>query len=262
MNIELLSHKPNLCKAIKLIVTPLAALSMVSDLPGTYYKTQEIPDKYKICGLFENILGWHFDKKDRIEILKEIKKNYQKKFKEKGYDISASNSSYQPLLLDFFEIGMVYMSESINYNDLWKRSFSRMDADVHPNGTPNLDYKVLRQKGWVKEKELEQENIKKEIKNIKDSSGDESALNTLKEKLLPPSISPLLKFFQNNKKAYPMYYTSPTLREYTDYLGGEIQIGLKMDENLFKLMSVSLKECSSAYLGNSEGWVEIKLEEL
>ncbi len=226
MDLNILENKPDLNKCVKLIIEPLAPLSMVSDLPGTYYKVQEVPDKFKLCGLFENILGWQFSKKDRQAITKNLKNHYNKRFKEKDYDLSSSNSGFQPLLLDFFEIGMVYKSESINFNDLWKRSFRRNDEDVHPKGTPNLDYQKLR------EKQIQLKSI------------------SLKE------------FYKSNLSSFPLYYTTPTLREYIDYLGQNIQISLKIDQTLLSLLNQAINECSSAYLGNSEGWVEIKIEEL
>ncbi|MCO6461678.1 MAG: type I-PGING CRISPR-associated protein Cas5p [Saprospiraceae bacterium] len=261
MDINLLLEKPEIDKNIKVIIGPLAPLSMIADIPGTYYKAQEVPDKYKLCGLFENILGWHFSKNDRAKIAKKIKDLNQKKLKNKDYVPTQANSGFQPLLFDFFEVGMIYRSQGVNYNDLWKRSFSRMDADVHPKGTPNLDYEVLKKKNWIKKKEEEQANIKKELKDLKDS-GDESKVDALKSQLLPGSTSPLLAFFQMHKGNYPLYYTSPTLREYIDYSGGEIQMKLTIDSRLFNILSDSLKENSTAYLGNNEGWVEIKLEEL
>lgn len=258
MELNILLEKPVLNKDVKLVIEPLAPLSMVSEIPGTYYKAQDVPDRFKLCGLFENILGWHFSKKDREDILKYLKDHYKKNFKEKEFELEKSNSSYQPLLLDFFEIGMVYKTESINYNDLWKRSFSRMDADVHPKGTPNIDYSRLKQKGWIKKEEIRQEEVKNEIKTL-DSKTDKDKISELKGGI---KKKPLLQFFESNKKAYPMYYTSPTLREYIDYLSGNIQMSLKIDENLFELLSKALLGYSSAYLGNNEGWVEIKLEEL
>lgn len=226
MDINILLEEPEINKNIKIIIEPLAPLSMVSDIPGTYYKALEVPDKYKLCGLFENILGWHFSKNDRAKIAKKIKDFNQKKLKNKDYTPMQANSGFQPLMFDFFKVGMTYRSQGVNYNDLWKRSFSRMDADVHPKGTPNLDYSILREKPIA-------------LKNEK-----------------------LLNFFKRHKASYPMFYTSPTLREYIDYSGGEIQMKLTMDSRLFNILSDSLIENSTAYLGNSEGWVEIKLEEL
>jgi len=227
MDIKILSEKPEINKDVKLIIDPLAPLSMVADIPGTYYKAQEVPDKYKLCGLFENILGWHFSKNDRSKILKKVKENYKKKFKKKNYRLKQANSGYTPLLYDFFEMGMVFKNEPINYNDLWKRCFSRTDENkVHPNGTPNLDYRTLRRK-YI-------------------------ALRTEK----------LETFYKININSFPMYYTTPTLREYVDYQYYNIQIALKIDDGLYRMLQEALHECSTAYLGNSESWVEIKIEEL
>lgn len=258
--IKLLLKDPQKKLKAKLTIVPLAPLSMVSDIPGTYYKTQEVPDKFKLCGLFENILGWHFSKNDREQISKKIKEFNIKKLKNKKYQLNRSNSSFQPLLFDFFDVGLVFKQSSINYNDLWKRAFSRMDADVHPKGTPNLDYGTLKKKNWITEKEKEQAEIKEQIKQL-DKELEKDKIDELKSKLLPGATSPLLAFFQENKKTFPLYYTSPTLREYIDH-SGPIQIGLDIDKKLFDLLMESLIENSTAYLGNSEGWVEINLEEI
>lgn len=258
MDLGILLLKPKLDKKIKLIIEPLAPLSMVSDLPGTYYKNHDVPDIFKICGLFENVLGWHFDKKDRNSILKYLKKHYKKNLNENDFDIERSNSKYQPLLINYFEMGMVFKFESFNYDDLWKRCFSRMDADVHPKGTINLDYETLKEKVWIKEEEKLQEKIKEEIKAL-DSKLDKEKIAELKEET---KKTPLLKFFEENKKSYPMYYTSPTLREYTDYLGSNIQISLMIDDRLLEMLKDALNICATAYLGNSEGWIEMKIEVL
>jgi len=262
IDIELIFQKHILDKKVKLIIEPLAPLSMVSDIPGTYFKTQNVPDKYKICGLFENILGWHFSKNDRIKIAKKIKEFNVKKLKNIEYSSKLSNSSYQPLLFDSFETGLVFKQPSFYYNDLWKKAFSRMDADVHPKGTPNVDYEVLRKKKWIKFKEQEQEKIKEKINKLKkDEEGNTQEIEHLKERLLPNSTSPLLAFFKNNANGYPMYYTSPTQREYVVH-EGSIQIKIDMTSQLFFKLNKALQNNSTAYLGNSEGWVEIKIEEL
>ncbi len=256
MDINILKNKPELTEKIKLTVQPLAPLSMVSDIPGTYYKTQNTPDKYKLCGLFENILGWHFSVNDRDKINKELKR------KNKTRTVNESNSSYKPLLFDFFDITLSYTSKTIQYNDLWKKSFRRSDADVHPKGTPNLDYAVLRKKSWVKNKETEQEELKEELKKLKnDEESNKEKIEALKEKLLPSSTTPLLSFFKDNISAYPTFYTSPTLREYISFEGG-IQLGLSIDKDLLTQLENVLRDCSTGYLGNSEGWIELKIERL
>lgn len=86
-------------------------------------------------------------------------------------------------------------------------------------------------------------------------------MELIKEKLLPSSTSPLLAFFKDNANGYPMYYTSPTQREYVVH-EGPIHIKIEMTKELFSELKKALQTNSSAYLGNSEGWVEINIEEL
>ncbi|MCU0440682.1 MAG: type I-PGING CRISPR-associated protein Cas5p [Raineya sp.] len=226
INLDFIFQEPSSPdKKVKLIIEPLAPLSMVSDIPGAYYKTLEIPDKYKLCGLFENILGWHFDKADRDAIHKKRKGLYEKRNKDKKYISNDSNSGFRPLLFDYFEMGIVLKHGSIQYNDLWKRAFSRLDAYVHANGSPNLNYETLK----TKPKNLDNKSVE--------------------------------VFLKANKSKYPMFYTSPTLREFIAY-DGTIQIGLIMSERLYTELKQSLETNSTAYLGTSEGWVEINIEEI
>lgn len=63
IDLSILRKMPELDKRVVLAVRPLAPLSMVDELPGSFYKTLKHPSKKMICGLFENMLGWHFDKK-------------------------------------------------------------------------------------------------------------------------------------------------------------------------------------------------------
>jgi len=224
IDLNILFQKPEKDKIVTLEILPLAPLSMVSNIPGTYYKTQEIPDKFKLCGLFENILGWHFGKNDRIAIYKKLKEFHVKKLKNKDFELAESNSGFKPLLYDFFEVGLVVKPQSSFYNDLWKKSFSRMDADTHAKGTPNLDYNILKKKHLF----------------LKSEDGG------------------LPVFFQKYKSNYPMFYTSPTLREYVVH-ENQIQITLKINKDLFELLKSAINENSASYLGNSEGWVELNI---
>ncbi|MCO5237388.1 MAG: hypothetical protein M9933_14075 [Chitinophagaceae bacterium] len=104
MNIEILQTQSNINKVAKLTIQPLAPLSMVSEIPGTYYKAEDIPDKIKLCGLFENILGWHFDKKDRDEISKDLIDFHKKRLKNKKYGIGKSNSATSRYYLTFSKL--------------------------------------------------------------------------------------------------------------------------------------------------------------
>ena len=74
IDISLLFEEPKFDAIVILTIQPLAPLSMVNNLPGSYYKTESIPTKFMLSGLFENLLGWHFSKEDRMKIFREMKK--------------------------------------------------------------------------------------------------------------------------------------------------------------------------------------------
>jgi CRISPR-associated protein Cas5 len=223
IDLNILYKKPDLNKTVKLEIIPLAPLSMVSDIPGTYYKTLDCPNQHMICGLIENIIGWHFDKKDREAILKKIK-TVNKKNKEES-KLEKSNSGYQPLVNNLFNLGLVMKSKSFKYNDLWKKSFSRTDADVHPKGSIHLDYEAL------------------------------------KTKVIALKSQNLLQFFKSNVNNYPLYYSSPTVREYVVH-DSPITMRIEIDEDLLILIEKALINNSTASLGTSEGWVEVKIERI
>ena len=96
IDITILKKEPLLDIQAILIIEPLAPLSMVSDLPGSYYKSSKIPSKKMICGLIENVIGWHFSAKMRISILNQIK---QSRENINDYELG---STYKPLLMDYF----------------------------------------------------------------------------------------------------------------------------------------------------------------
>lgn len=222
INLEILRDVPELTDKIQLILEPLVPLSMVSEFPGSYYKTLDVPSKKMLCGLFENIFGWHFSPKCREDIIKEISKIRKKKdkaYKHEKYDYS---SSYKPLLMEHFDVLKCEIKsegEVIKFNDFWKRQYRRGDAGkTHVGGCSSMDYRVIK----------DLENI------VKDP-----------------------KLFETTKGYFPTYYTTPTNREYVD-IGGRYVIDLKVSPFLGKLLLGSLDN-NMGYLGTSEGWINIKV---
>lgn len=225
--LSILKKIPNLDQEVIVEIAPLAPLSMVSDLPGSYYKTLKSPSKKMLCGLFENILEWHIDAADRKEIIKEMKKV---RHKQKMEFPTESGSSYQPLLMEYFEIRLQMSSSSFQYNDYWNKAFRRADAIVHPKGTFNLSYELVSKKRELTRNEKKRSHV------------DDKALES---------------FFKENKDAYPLYYSSPTGREHIVF-DGKISIKLLMDFSLYNALSQKVND-NITYLGNSEGWVDVKI---
>lgn len=232
LDLSILQKNPQLSISAILEIEPLAPLSMVSELPGSYYNTLKVPDKKMLCGLFENILGWHIDCADRKAIIRELK--IIRKTQKKDYSDHVKGSTYIPLLIEYFDIDDVEinLSEGCFYDDLWSRAYRRADADVHPKGTANLDYKLISQK--------------RELKR------DDNNSQLIDNKVLG-------QFFKENIEGYPLYYSTPTMREYVD-MKGLYSIKLSIDCDLFELFEGELHLNNIGYLGNSEGWVNLKIK--
>lgn len=229
-DISILFENPEKNKKVLLIIEPLAPVSIVSTLPGSYYKSQDKPTKANLCGMFENVLGWHIGTKERKAILKKMTQVYKKKYGTKDIEVENSTVGYTSILGHLFEIELPLIPPIISrYDDVWKQQLFR-DGYSHPKGTPNLHHKLIAQK-----KELDQ----------KDGSITNEAI---------------ANFFKENKGYFPMYYTSPRKREYI-VLGGNYQFQLIMSSPLFETLFDVLNESNLAYLGNNEGWVNLKITE-
>lgn len=238
-SIELLFRRLTQKVDCQLILEPLSPMSMVNDIPGSYYKSERVPTKYQLSGLFENLMGWHFGVKDRIAIWKEVQKYHKKEFKVE-LEKTASNSGFQPLVYHLFDQGLSVVPPLNSFDDLWKKAFRRSDALVHPNGTPNLDHSLIKTKRSLPRKEK------------KPQQPDDKAME---------------KLFKDNLDKFPLYYSTLATREYVYLLGGgtkeldlnTYKIKLSMEEGLCSQLITSLDDNSMGYLGTSDGWVEVKL---
>jgi CRISPR-associated protein Cas5 len=237
LDLSILEKIPEPTNKVILEIEPLAPLSMVSELPGSYYKTLKSPDKKMLCGLFENILGWHIDLADRKAIIKELaalrkkqaKKNAQLEFIDK-----TKGSTYSPLLMEYFDVVLPVIPALGFYDDLWSKAYRRSDAIVHPKGTFNLSYDLIPLKRELKRNE-------KNPKQIDDST--------------------LEKLFKDNIAQFPQFYSTPTTREYV-FAKGIYEIQIIIDHDLFKLLKEQLSTENLGYLGTSEGWIDLKFREL
>lgn len=221
INISILKEVPNLTESMKLKIEPLAPLSMVNDLPGSFYKSLTHPTKKMLCGLFENLLGWHIDIADRIEIHKDLKKI--RKNQKLDYIKIQEGSTYIPLLWEYFEIESVDLPDSFSYNDLWKKAYRRADEHVHPKGTPNLDYSLVPKTIGLSDKELK-------------------------------------TIFRANLSKFPRYYTSPTNREFV-VLSDVILIDVLCDAIFSSSLKQMVSDNNIGYLGTSEGWIHLEVND-
>jgi CRISPR-associated protein Cas5 len=233
--------EPNL--KVIMEIEPLAPLSMVSELPGSYYKTLKSPDKKMLCGLFESILGWHIDLADRKAIIKELtilRKKQAKKNPQLEFVDRTKGSTYNPLLMDYFDVENVQpvISKVVFYDDLWNKAYRREDVSgsqaPHPKGTFNIDYGIIPEK----------RKLERDTKN--NNKVDDTALG---------------QFFLKHKTEYPMFYSTPTKREYIS-MEGKYRLLISIDTKLFECLRKHTQSNNLCYLGNSEGWIDVKFEEI
>ncbi len=234
IDISILKNIPELTEKVVLEIEPLAVLSMVSDLPGSFYKSLKSPSKKMLCGLFENILGWHFSYNDRMAIQKELKKVRKKQ--KIDFESSQSGSTYVPLLMEYFDIDLVTIPEHFMYNDLWSRSYRRADTAKHVGGTRFMDITFLKK--W--------RHIKLLVEN--DTDRDSKQKGRIMDFLFKRYIG-----------KFPTFYSTPTNREFS-YFKNSILILLNVDSSLFALIASKVEENNITYVGTSEGWVNIKFQ--
>ncbi len=243
IDIGILFQKPEKVVKAVLTVEPLAPLSMVSTMPGSFYKTLDVPSKYHLCGAFENALGWHFDenfknrelgKEGKKENLRtQIRKRVLAHFKKQKTELptwAESEVGYEPLIAHLFEVGLVIKPALIRYKDLWKQMRKRNDAYSHPNGTMNLSFDLIPLKMGL-------------VRNDNGTVTNDA----------------IAEFFEAHTDGYPMYYTSAGSREFVVAILGSYQIGMGMTEGLFEALETAFSENNIAYLGTNEGWVNLKI---
>lgn len=240
INISILREIPKINKKVIVEIQPLAPLSMIAELPGSYYKSLKIPSKKMICGLFENLLGWQFDVRDRKNIIKDLialRKKQSKKHTGVDFIDKTKGSTYSPLLMEYFEIENIQpvFSKVVFYDDLWSKAFRRSDATgstpTHAKGAMNIDQSLISRK----------RELPRDSKN---------------EKLVENAA--LGKFYGENKDKFPFFYSTPTNREFIA-MEGKYIMKLEVDSILLDLLLENISENNICYLGNSEGWVDLKL---
>ncbi len=231
-DISILFEEPVLDTEVELVIEPLAPFSIVSTLPGSFYKSLDGPTNVNLCGIFENILGWHIGPKERKKILKHVKSVHKKKFKTAEISVVESRVGYQSILGHLFkEILRVVPSIDCRYDDLWKQQLFRSGYS-HPKGTPNLSYQLIA------------------LKNRLDK--DANGVVTNEE---------IDRFHKDHKSNFPMYYTAPRKREFI-VVDSVYKIKALMNKGLRNALSLALEDRNISYLGVSEGWADIRLMEI
>lgn len=231
IDISLLFEEPMLDAIAILKIQPLAPLSMVNNLPGSYYKTESIPTKFMLSGLFENLLGWHFSKEDRAKIFKEMKKKHKKNFKQE-LEKEESEAGYQSLVGYYFQlVSPTFVPILQYYEDLWTQHLIGGDQR-HADGAINYDWRLENERNIIKSKMKSKELTEKDFG----------------------------KFFMDNRALFPLYYRSVPKREFI-IAKGNYMFRININRQLLSLLQTACFDMNIGYLGTSEGWVDISFRE-
>lgn len=232
MNLFVLTDKAELTAKAMLYIEPLAPLSLVTSMPGAYYRSQREPSDFMIYGMLENLLGWHFTNDIRNKIIKELIK-YHKKNYQLPLTFYKTEVGYVPLIQNHIKIVQYKLKPHIEaYDDYWTQHLIDVD-NRHLKGVRQYDF-----------------SLNKEIARIKLIDNDKQ------------QNAELDKIMKYKNGLVPTYYQSPTKREFL-HIEGKFGFILQLTDNILKLLTIAseLKKVP-VYLGTNEGWVNIVIGEL
>jgi CRISPR-associated protein Cas5 len=248
IDISVLFEKPELDKLAVLWLEPLAPLSMVVSMPGSYYRSQGEPSIFMIYGMLENLLGWHFDDKIRRNIFKKMKSEFSKRYKIKDFSMESSEVSYYPVLQQHLKIEAPALMQPQKqfYEDFWTQHLKDRD-ERHLGGARNYDLKIERMVNLSKslEKQAKSKSDKETKKQMTDRAKRIKAVIMKRYATLMPN-----------------YYSSPKKREFV-LTTGAYGYKLHLTNGLSSLLSEVVDNYSCPlYIGTNEGWVNIKIQTL
>src|SRR5205085_4659084 len=92
LDLNSLLQPPEFSTRARLTIDALAPLSMVTSMPGKYYRSQPEPTDEMLFGLFENALGWHITGKNDVErdkLVKELARRHRTEERKSGVDFKS-----------------------------------------------------------------------------------------------------------------------------------------------------------------------------
>ena len=186
---DVLNIKPEFdCKCL-LLLDALAPLSMVSNMPGKFYRSQPAPTDEMLYGLLENALGWHISIPERDKLLKILKKN-------NGSLSSRSGNGFQSLLQYHLKLMPFFVPPVQHYVDLWSQ---HVHGPSFVGGSRDYSKEAIPMMNAVVGKKVTVNDLAKAQK--------EPELITQFEEGQTIHLNVLRPYF-------PQFYISPTPREY------------------------------------------------
>lgn len=263
IDLSFFTEPPVLEQKAVLEIAALAPLSMVSEQPGSYFRSEIIPTVDMVYGLLENALGWHFEDKTRRTIFNALHKAAKKKhgqnelYKNSDWLIGKpinSGSGY----FSFLQYHLSFEVESaddqpMTYDDLWSMHL-RTQGDSFVGGSRSYDNR-LEHLISLSRKKLKDEDGKDLPPTI--AFGDKKDFVTLTLKELKQITEGKIKT-TSLKPYFPHYYVSPKVRGYV-VPRKLYRFSAICTKKLGILINQAIETLSSPlYLGSNDGWVDVK----
>ena len=235
MNFSFFLEEPQFSIRGKVAIDALSPLSMVSSLPGKYYRSQREPTPQMLYGLIENALGWHISDKERKEIEKKLKMKF-------GTELEKSGVGFVSILQFHLRFSTSVVPPLLHYDDLWAQ---HLKGGSFLGGSRNYDNQAIKIMNAERAKRIA-------IDDKGASSKDADKLHNFQDGD---------KVHVNVVKPYfPQYYVSPTPREYVIPQGEYIFVA-ETSESLAGMIKNAFENPSAPlYLGSNDGWVEARWE--
>ncbi len=247
---------PELSARGRLTIIPLAPISMVSQQPGSYFRSELSPTQEMLFGLIENAAGWHFHDDHRREIIKGMAKVAKKqhgkdaKWKEHPWlkgSLETSGSGYASLL-QFHLVATKQDEDSspLAWDDLWSM-LNKNDSISFVGGSRNYDFRL--------EKLITASRKDNPTVTFGDRTGFEHfSLDELRQlvegQIHVKSLSP----------SFPQFYSSPRKRGYVEPKKPWVY-EVSCTQKIAEIISESLNQpAAPLYLGTNDGWVHANWE--
>ncbi len=217
-------------KAI-LTIDALAPLSMVTSMPGKYYRSQPEPTPEMLYGILENALGWHLGDKERSELLKKI----QKKLK---LEAKATGVGFKSLLQFHLRFASSVIPPLLTYDDYWSQ---HLKGASFVGGSRTYDYNAIPVMNAIRGEKITANDTGK-------ASRDKSKIDNFQDGDTL-HISVLRPYF-------PQYYSSPTPRGYV-VPQGVYKYRIETCKPIADCILTALNfPVAPLYLGSNDGWIE------
>ena len=238
LDLSFLLQLPDLSIRAVLTIDALAPLSMVTSLPGKYYRSQREPTPQMLYGLIENALGWHVSDKERKELGKKLKKKF-------GEELAKSGVGFFSLLQFHLRFSNSVIPPLLHYDDLWAQN---LKGASFIGGSRNYDNRAIKVMNAYRAGDVgfgdqsEAKGFSKDPSKIKDfQQGENLNLNVV-------------------RPYFPQYYISPTPREYV-IPQGEYKFAIETNETLAKMLAEAFENpAAPLYLGSNDGWIDVRWE--